>query len=254
MVRRLLGVAAVLGVSTLAAPAKADIIYETSDPFGDLGINGFDVFEHQSVAVRFTPEHDFLLDVVAVWFMNNDASGDHFGEVTLTVRNDLDDNEISIPGSEIFDTIVFTITAVGWDPHEEVLQSISRPLLREGVNYWLVAESDDPPFIDPVWNIAGNSTGFMAFTHHETGEWQPGGKGGVVSVRLEGTPAPGAPGDLNCDGQINAFDIEPFLVALFDPDIYGVLFPDCDIHLADINGDGNIDAFDIEPFLNLLFP
>ena len=31
-------------------------------------------------------------------------------------------------------------------------------------------------------------------------------------------------------------------------------FPNCDINLADINGDGNIDAFDIEPFLNLLFP
>ncbi len=212
---RLLGVSAMLGASALAAPAKADVIYETSDPFGDLGVNGFDVFENQSVAVRFTPRDDFLLDVVAVWFMNNDAGGKHFGQVTLTVRNDLSENGISIPGSEIFDTIVFSITAVGWNPREEVLQSVSRPLLREGVNYWLVAESDDPPFIDPLWNIAGNSTGFMAFTDHATGEWQPGGHGGVVSVRLEGTPASGAPGDLNCDGQINAFDIEPFLRLLF---------------------------------------
>ena len=62
------------------------------------------------------------------------------------------------------------------------------------------------------------------------------------------------PGDLNCDGQINAFDIEPFLLALFDADEYAIRFPDCDINLADLNGDGAIDAFDIEPFLDLLFP
>ena len=63
-----------------------------------------------------------------------------------------------------------------------------------------------------------------------------------------------ATGDLNCDGQIDAFDIEPFLVALFDPKGYPGQYPDCDINLADINGDGSIDAFDIEPFIDLLFP
>ncbi len=62
-----------------------------------------------------------------------------------------------------------------------------------------------------------------------------------------------ARGDLNCDGDINAFDIEPFLVALFDPDNYPIQYPDCDINNADINGNGAIDAFDIEPFLELLF-
>ena len=62
-----------------------------------------------------------------------------------------------------------------------------------------------------------------------------------------------SPGDLNCDGEINAFDIEPFLLALFEPDEYPNQYPDCDINLADINGDGSINAFDIEPFLELLF-
>ena len=61
-------------------------------------------------------------------------------------------------------------------------------------------------------------------------------------------------GDLNCDCRFDAFDIEPFLVALFDPLGYPALYPDCDISLADINSDGNVDAFDIEPFLNCLFP
>ena len=60
-------------------------------------------------------------------------------------------------------------------------------------------------------------------------------------------------GDVNCDGVINALDIEPFLVALFDPAGFPAQFPDCDIDNADINGDGTIDALDIEPFLGLLF-
>ena len=60
-------------------------------------------------------------------------------------------------------------------------------------------------------------------------------------------------GDLNCDCTVNALDIEPFLVALFDPAQYPILFPNCDIENADVNGDGSINAFDIEPFLELLF-
>lgn len=65
---------------------------------------------------------------------------------------------------------------------------------------------------------------------------------------------PGRLGDLNCDGSIDALDIEPFLVALFEPENYPQRFPDCDINLADINGDGEINALDIEPFLGVLFP
>ncbi len=59
---------------------------------------------------------------------------------------------------------------------------------------------------------------------------------------------------MNCDGDINAFDIEPFLLALFNPDEYAIQFPDCNINNADVNGDGTVDAFDIELFLGLLFP
>ncbi len=71
---------------------------------------------------------------------------------------------------------------------------------------------------------------------------------------LDECESAGEPGDLNCDGEINAFDIEPFLSALFDPAQYAIQYPDCDINLADINGDGTVDAFDIEPFLGILFP
>ncbi len=65
---------------------------------------------------------------------------------------------------------------------------------------------------------------------------------------------PPVPGDLNCDGMLDAFDIEPFILALFDPDAYDEAYPHCDLMRADLNGDGSVNAFDIEPFLKLLFP
>jgi hypothetical protein len=61
-------------------------------------------------------------------------------------------------------------------------------------------------------------------------------------------------GDLNCDGAVDAFDIDGFLLALFEPAEYASRYPDCDAALADINDDRAVDAFDIEPFIAVLFP
>ena len=54
--------------------------------------------------------------------------------------------------------------------------------------------------------------------------------------------------DMNCDGAVNAFDIQPFLGILFEGEL------PCMSCTGDTNGDGNRDAFDIEPFLEALFP
>ena len=59
-------------------------------------------------------------------------------------------------------------------------------------------------------------------------------------------------GDLNCDGLLNAFDIDPFVLALTDPATYSQLYSNCDYMLADCNGDGSVNAFDIDPFVLLL--
>jgi LmbE family N-acetylglucosaminyl deacetylase len=59
-------------------------------------------------------------------------------------------------------------------------------------------------------------------------------------------------GDLNCDGALNAFDIDPFVLALTTPLSYIFQYPNCDIWLADVNQDGWINAFDIDPFVLLL--
>jgi hypothetical protein len=61
--------------------------------------------------------------------------------------------------------------------------------------------------------------------------------------------AGGLRGDLNCDGAVNVFDIDPFVMALTSPAEYAVQFPGCDRMRADINGDGAVNAFDIDPFV-----
>lgn len=60
------------------------------------------------------------------------------------------------------------------------------------------------------------------------------------------------PGDLNCDGLVNNFDIDPFVLALSDADAYAAQFPNCDRLNADANNDGLVNNFDIDPFVVLL--
>jgi hypothetical protein len=59
-------------------------------------------------------------------------------------------------------------------------------------------------------------------------------------------------GDVNCDGGINAFDIDPFVLALTDVEAYYIALPQCDHLLGDIDASGSVDAFDIDPFIVLL--
>ena len=72
--------------------------------------------------------------------------------------------------------------------------------------------------------------------------------GNRVFVQLLLTPVGGCEAcDMNCDGAIDALDIEPFLDLLF-----GGGNP-CGACTGDVNGDGEINASDIEPFLACLF-
>ncbi|MBL8879871.1 MAG: hypothetical protein JNG88_12190 [Phycisphaerales bacterium] len=55
--------------------------------------------------------------------------------------------------------------------------------------------------------------------------------------------------DINCDGAVNNFDIDPFVLALSDPAAYAAAHPDCDIRAADTNSDGVVNNFDIDDFV-----
>ncbi|MGE0480059.1 MAG: hypothetical protein AB7Q17_06260 [Phycisphaerae bacterium] len=59
----------------------------------------------------------------------------------------------------------------------------------------------------------------------------------------------GPPGDLNCDGRTNAFDIQPLVLALSSEAAYRAAYPDCDPRNADVNADGVVNNFDIDAFV-----
>ncbi|MGD8452604.1 MAG: C1 family peptidase [Phycisphaerae bacterium] len=61
-----------------------------------------------------------------------------------------------------------------------------------------------------------------------------------------------SPGDLNCDGTIDNFDISPFVLALTNPEGYAEQYPDCNLLNGDVNGDGELNNFDIGAFVGLL--
>ncbi len=95
----------------------------------------------------------------------------------------------------------------------------------------------------------------------------PGGVTLIATSRFETTAAHdtyrvgmtriGTPvllGDANCDGSIDFFDIDPFVMAIFDPAAYAGLYCGGATTSVDCNADGSVDFFDIDPFLALLFP
>ncbi|MBN2446045.1 MAG: right-handed parallel beta-helix repeat-containing protein [Phycisphaerae bacterium] len=59
-------------------------------------------------------------------------------------------------------------------------------------------------------------------------------------------------GDVNCDGSVDVFDIDAFVLAIMDQEAYEAAYPDCDHQLADCDGDGVVDVFDIDLFVVLI--
>ncbi len=63
---------------------------------------------------------------------------------------------------------------------------------------------------------------------------------------------PIVPGDIDCDGDVDFFDIDPFVAALSGPAAYYSAFPACNWLNADVQCDGDVDFFDIDPFVACL--
>ena len=229
-----IALAACTALSVATMPANADVIYETTPPGGFLGFWGPDVFDGQSVAVRFTPAADFTLDRAKVWFMNNDGKGGH-PLVTLSLRPD--DTVNNIPGDTIIEQWEFNVSTVGWDPVLEQVNSVLHPSLDAGVNYWLVAESDAPGGYSGVWVNAGESLGITSLCNQgDPCEWYEAGKGAVVGTIVEGTPVDLCPADIaGNDGVVNIQDLL-FVVANWGQ---GAGNP------ADVTGDGTVNILDL---------
>lgn len=70
-------------------------------------------------------------------------------------------------------------------------------------------------------------------------DWRP---------RLEIVATATLPGDANCDGRLDNFDIDPFVLALTD----ATAFPGCGLLASDMDDDGALTNFDIDPFVTCL--
>jgi len=74
----------------------------------------------------------------------------------------------------------------------------------------------------------------------------------VVTLVGEVTEPAGDPGDLDCDGDIDFDDINPFVLALNGESAYLAQYPECRWLNADCDEDGDVDFDDINPFVALL--
>jgi endonuclease/exonuclease/phosphatase family metal-dependent hydrolase len=70
----------------------------------------------------------------------------------------------------------------------------------------------------------------------------------IIDLQLPLAGPAFACGDLNCDGFVNSFDIDAFVLAILDPAGYAIQYPNCDLLLGDVNGDTFVNSFDIDPF------
>ena len=129
----------------------------------------------------------------------------------------------------------FNVSAVGWNPILEVMDSAKHPLLTEDVNYWIVAESMAPCGDDGVWNFASKGLGFMSFSLGYGEPWQPGIQSAVAATIIEGTPVGPCPADLDGNGDVGILDLLALLAAWgSNPG-----------HPADFNNDGTVGILDL---------
>jgi hypothetical protein len=168
-----------------AGLAAADTIVDTGTPDGGFfGYIGYDVFVGQSVGLAFTPTANYRLDDVGVWFMSNDF--DNPGRTyTLSLRENVPGSNNGMPAPTAIETWNMATAAVGWLPVLDVATSVLHPTLQAGTQYWIYAESNEQPFVDPVW-VWGSS-----FDPYVSGELDLAGGTGWNSGITYGS-APGA--------------------------------------------------------------
>ena len=229
----------------LASAAHADPIFQTADPEGGfLGYIGFDIFNQQSVAARFTPSGKYTLDNVGIWFMSNDFDGTTPQSVTITLRTDANPGGdfTSVPSEVILETWTRDVPVAGWNPQIEIFDSATHPVLNAGQNYWLVAESSLEAFVNPIWVWSSEGTEFTATNQGPATPWQSG-SGAAIGIRVNGTPAQNTcPADFNNSGGLSVQDIFDFLGAWFTNSA-----------AADFNHSGAVSVQDIFDFLAAWF-
>lgn len=175
----------------------------------------------------------------AVYNLTSDRSGGSF-RVPLppaTTVSNTGFHDVDYHSGEVYDNTDWVIEvnadSIVWHSPQTFAQNPNSNALRWGTMYNFWFETNHPPVDANV----------------ELGLFKPNTPNSVTFT----ASTPGATvGDLNCDGAVNNFDIDAFVLALGDPNGYAEQFPDCDHNRADVNGDGQVNNFDIDAFVAIL--
>ena len=98
---------------------------------------------------------------------------------------------------------------------------------------------------NPIANLLETESAFWSVIPADTFDMN----GASFTITL----SPGlCPGDMNCDGQVDFDDIDPFVLALGGEAGYLAVWPDCNWLNADTNGDDSVDFDDIDPFVGVI--
>jgi hypothetical protein len=179
----------------------------------------------------------------AIYNINSDRSG---GTLSIplpagaTITN-AGFHDVNYHSGEPYDntdwTMNVTPTAITWSSPQAFAQNPNSNALRWGTMYNFWFDANMPP---------GNGQGTLGLFKPHTPQ--------SVTFAAAVPQAPVAAGDMNCDGSVNNFDVDPFVLGLTNPAGYAAQFPSCNINNGDLNNDGALNNFDIDAFVALLTP
>jgi len=190
------GLAGAVCAICLASPVSADTLLDTGTPGGWLGYYGYDIAVAQSVAIAFTPTQDYSFTDVSLWLMSNDYEPGR--TLTISLQTNLGSGPSPLqPSGTSLESWNHATSAVGWTPVLETLTSVTHTLLQAGTTYWIVAESNEPLEVDPIWVIAGDGGTYTVgnIDFQSSPNWQVGTGASAPGIIINAAPVP-EPGTL----------------------------------------------------------
>ena len=139
--------------------ANSKIILDTGFTTPDFGTDGFDIYNEQSVSLKFFSNTDCILDNLDVQLMSNSVNSfDQFIDITIT--------DLSNIVLEDFKNVEVNVT--GWTPTLFNVKSNLNPYITPGNFYKIKMESQNKLLENPIWCIV-NSSGFISVNDEDGG-------------------------------------------------------------------------------------
>ncbi len=199
---------------------------------------------------------------------NPDPTGGHTGSnvygynLNGDYQNNLPERHLTSTAIDCSDLSMVSLRFWRWLNVEQPLYDHAYVRVSNNGTTWTTIWQNSTQITDSSWNYQQfdisayadhQPTVYLRWTMGTTdSSWQFSGWN-IDDVEIWGVQAVVLiPGDMNCDGTVGFADINPFILALTDPDAYAAAYPECRYLNADIDGDGNVDFADINPFVQLL--